>query len=93
MPRPRQPSRAEALLLKELDSWKTKVCLLRRELEDKDGIVGRLEILLRERLKRIDNLTSEIERLRAVNKRLDAGSEALARLVCLTAPPTATAEA
>jgi hypothetical protein len=84
MPRPRQRSRAEILLAKEIDGLKTRICLLLRQVEDKDGIVGRLEMLLRERLTKIDTLTAQVDRLREVNKRLDAEAEQLARLVCLS---------
>jgi hypothetical protein len=46
-PRHRQPTRAELrLLLKENDGLRTEIVRLRRELENKQGGVGRLELLL-----------------------------------------------
>ena len=41
----------------ENDALKTTIVYLRRELENKQGTVGRLKLVLRERLTRIDQLT------------------------------------
>jgi hypothetical protein len=69
------------LLLREIDTWKMKVLALRRELEDKGGAVGRLEVLLRERLNRIDDLTAQVDQLRQRNRKLDTECERLAEIV------------
>ena len=53
---------------KENDALKTTICGLRRELENKQGAVGRLEVLLRERLTKIDQLNATIDRLREQNR-------------------------
>ena len=53
-PRHRQPTRTELQLLKnENDGLRTEIVRLRRELENREGAVGRLELLLRERLERM----------------------------------------
>jgi hypothetical protein len=54
-------------------------------LENKQGTVGRLEVLLRERLTRIDELTGTIDQLRAANQKLNLENHCLTAL--LTAPP------
>jgi septal ring factor EnvC (AmiA/AmiB activator) len=60
---------------------KTTILCLRREIENKQGAVGRLETLLHERLNRIDQLHATIDRLRAANQKLDAEAEHLAEMV------------
>jgi hypothetical protein len=42
---------------------------------------GRLKLLLRERLARIDELTAKVDQLRAANQKLDAEANHLAALV------------
>jgi len=75
-PRHRQPTRTELQLLKnENDGLRTEIVRLRRELENREGAVGRLELLLRERLTKIDELTAQVDQLREANKRLDAEAE------------------
>jgi hypothetical protein len=54
---------------------------LRRELENKQGAVGRLELVLRERLTRIDDFNGKLEQARAQNQRLDAENEHLMDMV------------
>jgi hypothetical protein len=81
MPRPRQRSRAETLLVKELDDWKTKVCVLRRELETKQSFADKLTYLLRQRSERIDELTSKLAQVREQNRRLDQENEHLAEII------------
>lgn len=68
--RPSKPSRTELHLIKENDSLRTTIICLRRELQDKQGAVGRLHILMRERTERIDQLNNRIEQLRDQNQRL-----------------------
>jgi hypothetical protein len=65
----------------EIDALKIVVIRLRRDLTDKTGYAGRLEVLLRERLARIDELTAKVDQLRAVNARLDAEAERLCEMV------------
>jgi hypothetical protein len=75
-PRHRQPTRTELQLLKkENDGLRTEIVRLRRELENREGAVRRLELLLRERLTKIDELTAHVDQLREANKRLDAEAE------------------
>jgi hypothetical protein len=67
-PRHRQPTRTELQLLKnENDGLRTEIVRLRRELENRQGAVGRLELLLRERLTKIDELTGQVDQLRHQN--------------------------
>jgi len=59
MPWPRRASRIrEVQLQRENDGLKTVICCLRREIENKQGAVQRLEVLLCERLTRIDQLVA-----------------------------------
>ena len=83
--RPPKPTRAELQLQRELDQLRTVVVCLRRELTNKEGHVGRLEILLHQRTQTIDELNAKLEQLRDQNKRLDAENEHLAEMVRL--PP------
>ena len=84
---PPKPTPAELHLKRENDILKTTIVCLRRELENKQGAVGRLEVLMRERIARIDELTGTIDRLREQNKRLDQENEYLVEMVRL--PPGA----
>jgi cell shape-determining protein MreC len=62
---------AASNLQRENDALKTTICCLRRELENKQGAVQRLEVLLCERLTRIDQLVAQVDQLRHQNKKLD----------------------
>ncbi len=86
MPRRSKPTRAELQLRAEADKLTTTICCLRRELENRDGAVGRLEIVLRERLQRVDELNAKIEQLRDQNKRLDAENDHLVEMLRLPLP-------
>jgi hypothetical protein len=55
--------RPRELWERDNDQLRTTICCLRREIETKQGAVGRLEYLLRERSERIDQLTAQIEQL------------------------------
>jgi hypothetical protein len=68
------------LLQKENDGLRTGIVRLRHELTNKQGYAERLEVLLRERLERIDELTARIDQLRERNKRLEAEAEHLAAI-------------
>ena len=60
---------------------RTTICCLRRELENRDGAVFRLELLLRERLTRIDALSNKLAQVREQNRRLDQENEHLAEMI------------
>ena len=75
MPRPPKPTPRERDLQRQADQLLTIIVCLRRELTDKQSAVGRLELLLRERLTKIDELTAQVEQLREANKRLDVEAE------------------
>jgi chromosome segregation ATPase len=68
------------LLQKENDGLRNELIKLRHELTNKQGYAERLEVLLRERLERIDELTARIDQLRERNKRLEAEAEHLAAI-------------
>jgi hypothetical protein len=88
MPWPRRRLSLDTLKLqRENDGLKTTIVCLRHELENREGAVGRLEVLMRERSARIDELTGTIDRLREQNKRLDQENEHLVEMVRL--PPGA----
>jgi hypothetical protein len=72
-------------LEKENAALKTVICCLRRELETKQGAVGRLEVLLRERLTRIDELNGKLEQSRQQLQRLDLQNEILIEMIA--SPP------
>jgi chromosome segregation ATPase len=78
---PKRRSVAELKLLqKENDGLRTEIVKLRHELTNKQGYAERLEVLLRERMERIDELTATIDQLRERNKRLEAEAEHLAAI-------------
>jgi hypothetical protein len=82
MPWPPRRSTIDKLKLqREVDGLKTVICCLKRELENKQGAVGRLELLLHERLTKIDQLVAQVDQLRHQNKKLVAEAEHLARMV------------
>jgi hypothetical protein len=47
--RPPKPSRDQLCLIRENGALRTTICCLGREIENKQGAVGRLELLLHER--------------------------------------------
>ena len=59
----------------------TQLVRLQHELETKNGYIGKLEILLRERLTRIDELTGKLEQSREQIRRLDRECEHLADMI------------
>jgi len=73
-----------ARLEKDLAAARMTVIVLRQELETREGAVRRLELTLVQRHRTIDNLNGTIERLRAVNQRLDAENEHLCEMVRLS---------
>jgi hypothetical protein len=82
-------SRAQALLelrqvvplQQENHALKTTICCLRREVEIKEGHLGRLKFLLRERHNKIVDLNAKLEQARAQIRKLDGECEHLAELV------------
>ena len=86
MPYPSRLPRAQRELIRENDGLKTTIVCLRREIENKEGAVGRLEILLRERLAKVDESNAKLEQARAQNRRLDEECERLVEMVRL--PPS-----
>ena len=87
MPRPPKPTPAELKLKLENDGLKTTIVCLRRDIESKQGAVGRLEVLMRERMERIDELNGRLEQARAQNRRLDEENERLVEMVRLPQSP------
>jgi chromosome segregation ATPase len=66
---------------RENDALKTTIVCLRRELENKQGAVGRLKTLLHQRSNTIDELNGTIDALRAANQKLNAEAEHLADII------------
>ena len=83
MPRPPKPTPAELKLRQDNDALRTVIVRLKRELENKQGAISRLETLLCERLTRNDDLTATVDRLREQNRKLDAENERLAEMAKL----------
>lgn len=83
MPWPRRPDLDALKLQRENDGLRTIIVCLKRELENRQGAVGRLELLLRERIERIDELNGRIEQLRNQNRRLDEENEHLVEMMRL----------
>jgi len=75
------PPKVLSNLERENDKLRTTICSLRCELENKQGAVGRLELLLHERLAKIDQLVAQVDQLRHQNKKLDEEAEHLAQMV------------
>jgi hypothetical protein len=82
---PRRSSSHELELQRELDGLRTMICCLRRELETKQGVVGRLETLVHERDERNDELSALLEQSRQQVRRLDLQNEILIEMIA--APP------
>jgi hypothetical protein len=82
---PRRSTSHELQLQRELDGLRTMICRLRRELETKQGVVGRLETLVHERDERVDELSAWLEQSRQQVRRLDLQNEILIEMIA--APP------
>jgi hypothetical protein len=65
----------------EVDRLKTVIVCLKRELENKQGAVERLEMLLHERLDRIDQLQGTVDQLRLKNRMLGQENGHLAAML------------
>ena len=88
MPRTRKPSPAELKLKRENDVLALKLCRLNYEFSNKQDYTNKLEVLLRERLQRIDELNGKLEQARAQNRRLDEENERLVEMVRLPQSPS-----
>ena len=76
---------AVSVLEQTIDQLRTENIRLRRQIESKQGAVGRLKILLRERLARIDELNGQLEQSRLKIQRLGLENAVLAAMIA--APP------
>jgi len=74
------------LIQKEIGGLCTELIQLRHQLASKQQYAERLEVLLRERLERIDDLNGKLEQARERNKRLKAEAEHLAAMVATPRP-------
>ena len=82
MPWPRYTP-VKAQLKRHNDELARQLLRVREQLRDKEYRCSGLEMILRERLKRIDELNGKIEQLRDQNRRLDAENEHLVEMVKL----------
>jgi regulator of replication initiation timing len=73
--------RALSNLERENDRLRTTICCLRREIENKQGAVSRLELLLHERLTKIDELNAKLDQSREQVRRLGLENELLAAMI------------
>ena len=72
-----------AALERNVDELRTVIIQLRHELTNKTGYAATLELVLKQRTQTIDDLRGKLDRLRAVNARLDAEAEKLCEMVRL----------
>jgi len=72
-----------AALERNVDELRTVMIQLRHELTNKTGYAATLELVLKQRTQTIDDLRGKLDRLRAVNARLDAEAEKLCEMVRL----------
>jgi chromosome segregation ATPase len=72
---------AAAALERNVDELRTVIIQLRRDLTNKEGYAGRLEVLLRARTERMDELANTIATLREQNRRLNEEADHLAEMV------------
>ena len=75
------PPKVLSNLERENDRLRTTVCCLRRELENKEGAVGRLELLLQERLTKIDELSSRLDQSREQVRHLGLENQVLVEMI------------
>jgi predicted nuclease with TOPRIM domain len=86
MPWPRRTP-AAVQLKRDNDALALQLVRLREQLRNKEHYASGLEVLLRERLARIDELHGKLEQLREHVKRLDAENDHLAAMMRQVAPP------
>jgi hypothetical protein len=87
------PPKALNNLERENASLRTTICCLRRELENREGAVGRLELLVHERSQRVDELNAKLEQSRAQIRRLGLENEILIEMIAAPAQLEATLSA
>ena len=68
-------------LERNIDELRTTVIRLRGEVKNKQGYVGRLKILVRQRSDTIDDLRGKLEQSQAQIRQLNAEADHLAELV------------
>ena len=78
---PRRTPAAVQQLKRSNDALALQLLRVREQLQNKEHRVSGLEMILRERLKRVDELTQKLEQARAANHRLEEECEHLAQLV------------
>jgi hypothetical protein len=82
------PPKVLSNLERENASLRTTICCLKRELENREGAVGRLELLLHERCETIDQLNARLEQSRAQLQHLSLQNEILVEMIAApSAPP------
>ena len=74
-------------LEKENNALKTVIVRLRTDVRNREGQIHRLELVLRQRSERIDELTGKVDRLRDQNRKLDEENDRLAEMVRLSPDP------
>ena len=82
MPWNRRRARLNEIQLQRTNgTLSTQLLQLREQLRNKESYAAGLEILLRQRNERIDQLTAQVDQLRHQNKQLDAEAEHYAALL------------
>jgi hypothetical protein len=74
-------------LERENDTLKTIIVCLRADVRNRENQIHRLELVLRQRSERIDELTGKVDRLRDQNRKLDEENEHLCEMVRLSPDP------
>jgi hypothetical protein len=74
-------------LEREIAALKTTIVCLRREFENKQGAVGRLETLVHERDGRVNELNALLEQSRQQVRRLGLENELLAAMIAARPKP------
>jgi hypothetical protein len=80
---------AVELLERQCNQLKTTIVCLRADVQNREGQIHRLELLVRERCAMIDALHGRIDQLRDQNKKLEIEAEHLAALVAAPQPNAA----
>ena len=83
---PRRTPAAVQQLKRSNDALALQLLRVREQLQNKEHRCSGLEMILRERLKRIDELNAKLEQARTVNHRLEEECERLVEMVRL--PPS-----
>jgi len=78
---------------RENQALKTQLVLAHSQLENKDGAMRRLELVVRERNQRVDRLIATIDQLRQQNRKVDEEADRLSNLFAKLAVPAGKTEA